>query len=348
MDSTASQRQQNQMSQSTRISASNGFSSDLSSPLSSMNNNEIWFNDQVQNLQQQRFRPPQAENSVMNSSLLAQPGMQVRFRPPQGGMPSSMNKSNFTPNQHDMSAIQDYQDPMIQQLMNKPSGELSAADIFQIVQLANKDIHNKIDSLANHCNTEISTLKNHVQILQSDKKKKDDEIQTLKYIITGMQRSINMIDNEERNKNAVIYGVPEEDMVVESGSLNSDEAKVKHILKLIGCTRFNEAAFRDLEIERIGKVREDYNRVMKIKCRSKEDRDELMKDSKKLKDAGEIWKKVYIKKDEHPVYLAEKSRLRQKMRELKKMDENKLKEVVIKDGKLMVDATVVDKNTFFA
>ena len=108
MDSTASQRQQNQMSQSTRISASNGFSSDLSSPLSSMNNNEIWFNDQVQNLQQQRFRPPQAENSVMNSSLLTQPGMQARFRPPQGGMPSSMSKSNFTPNQHDMSAIQEY------------------------------------------------------------------------------------------------------------------------------------------------------------------------------------------------------------------------------------------------
>ena len=71
-----------------------------------------------------------------------------------------------------------------------------------------------------------------------------------------------------------------------------------------------------------------------------------MRNSKNLKEAEERWKKVYIKKDEHPVYLAEKSRLRAKMLELKKKPENDGKEIMIKEGKLMINAAVVDKNIF--
>ena len=73
-----------------------------------------------------------------------------------------------------------------------------------------------------------------------------------------------------------------------------------------------------------------------------------MKNSKNLKEADETWKKVYIKKDEHPVYLSEKKRLRTKMLDLKKKPENDGKEIMIKEGKLTVDATVVDKNIFFS
>ena len=48
------------------------------------------------------------------------------------------------------------------------------------------------------------------------------------------------------------------------------------------------------------------------------------------------------------MYLSEKSRLRAKMLDLKKKTENDGKEIVIKEGKLMIDATVVDKNVFFS
>ena len=88
--------------------------------------------------------------------------------------------------------------------------------------------------------------------------------------------------------------------------------------------------------------------MIKIKCGSKENRNELTKNSNKLKEADETWKRVYIRKDEHPVYLAEKNRLRKKMLELKKVEENKTKEIIIKDGKLLMNGVVVDKNTFFA
>ena len=86
--------------------------------------------------------------------------------------------------------------------------------------------------------------------------------------------------------------------------------------------------------------------MIKIKCGSKENRNELTKNSNKLKEADETWKRVYIRKDEHPVYLAEKNRLRKKMLELKKVEENKTKEIIIKDGKLLMNGVVVDKNTF--
>ena len=340
----------NQSSQNIRYPAANptGLVASAGFPTTTMNNAEFWPNGQV--MFSQPPRPPQlgATNMNHNASISSQASLQQQNVPPQGGMSAFSTNSNVTTTPDNDAAVGNDQDPMIQQLMSKPSGELSAADIFQIVQLANRDIHNKIDSLTKHCNMEISNLKNNVQILQNEKKKKDDEIQTLKYTIIGMQKSINMIDSKEREKNAVIYGVPEDDMTTDAGILRTDDDKLKHILHLIECTEFDGAAFGNIEIERIGKARENYRRVMKVKCRSREDRDELMKNSKKLKDAEEIWKKVYIRKDEHPVYLAEKNRLRRKMMELKRMEENNTKEIVIKDGKLMIDATVVDKNTFFA
>ena len=78
------------------------------------------------------------------------------------------------------------QDPMIQQLMNKPSNELSAADIFQIVQLANRDIHSKIDNLAQNLETKITTLQNQIHILEKENQNKDEDISIMKYTMTAM------------------------------------------------------------------------------------------------------------------------------------------------------------------
>ena len=77
-------------------------------------------------------------------------------------------------------------------------------------------------------------------------------------------------------------------------------------------------------------------------------RDELLKNSNKLKNATEIWKKVYIKKDRHPVYVAENNRLRTKMMILRQKPENKDKKIVISNGKLYVNDDIVEKNSFFS
>ena len=55
--------------------------------------------------------------------------------------------------------------------------------------------------------------------------------------------------------------------------------------------------------------------------------------------------KVYLKKDTHPVYVQETGRLRNKMKTLKDIPENK--EVKIVNGNLEVDGVIVDRNTCF-
>ena len=59
----------------------------------------------------------------------------------------------------------------------------------------------------------------------------------------------------------------------------------------------------------------------------------FLKNTANLKDANEPWKRVFIKKDLHPVYVKENNRIRKKMYALKQDPANnnkirsKLKEV---------------------
>ena len=66
-----------------------------------------------------------------------------------------------------------------------------------------------------------------------------------------------------------------------------------------------------------------------------------------MKDAPAPWNKVFIKKDQHRVYIAENNRLRKKAYDLKRMQGYENKEVKVFNGKVMVDNVVVDKNMFF-
>ena len=68
----------------------------------------------------------------------------------------------------------------------------------------------------------------------------------------------------------------------------------------------------------------------------------------KLKNAPAVWGKVYIKKDEHPVYTAEYNRLCREFKKLKEKNENTNKTVAFKAGKIFIDGVIVDKNTFFS
>ena len=103
----------------------------------------------------------------------------------------------------------------------------------------------------------------------------------------------------------------------------------------------------NLDITRLGKEKPGYNRMLKIKLQSITDRDEFLKNAKKLKDAPQVWSKVYLKKDQHPVYIAENNRLRKKMYDLKKTPGYESKNVKLVNGKLYVGEDIVDRNTFF-
>ena len=102
--------------------------------------------------------------------------------------------------------------------------------------------------------------------------------------------------------------LPESEMVItkdgnetagENVTLTNDNEKVRYLLKLMSCNHFSERMINNFKIARLGKARDGYNRVIKII----EDRDEFLKNSGKLKNSPKIWKKVYIKNDQHPVYI---------------------------------------------
>ena len=99
------------------------------------------------------------------------------------------------------------------------------------------------------------------------------------------------------------------------------------------------------ECIRIGKPKQDYPRLIKLKVKSKDQRNTITEKAMKLKTVPYL-KKTYIKKDTHPVYVQETSRLRAKMKKLKEIPGNEDK-VKIVNGNLEVDGKIIDKNTFF-
>ena len=116
------------------------------------------------------------------------------------------------------------------------------------------------------------------------------------------------------------------------------------MLQITENNHFGEDGIKNLTVTRIGAERTGYKRIMKVIFSTNTERDEFLKNAEKLKSAPDPWNKVFIRKDQHKVYVDENNRLRSKARELRK---NTQKEVKIFKGKLLVDNIVVDQNLFF-
>lgn len=61
-------------------------------------------------------------------------------------------------------------------LINKSGSELSAIDIFKIVEAANIPTIKKIEDLSTDVAAKMIQLENRVKILESDNEKKDEDI----------------------------------------------------------------------------------------------------------------------------------------------------------------------------
>ena len=96
---------------------------------------------------------------------------------------------------------------------------------------------------------------------------------------------------------------------------------------------------------RIGQPRNNSIRLIKVNMKHKNRRDAVIEKSPRLKTKTPPWNKVYVKKDVHPVYSKENSRLYKKMMSLRTANEGK--EIKLVKGALHVDGKVVDKNLFF-
>ena len=227
---------------------------------------------------------------------------------------------------------------------SKSLSSLTVADLVQILQ----PIQTSVQELKSSVDKQLGLLQNKVNVMEGQLKKEMAKNDQLTGIIVNMQKCLNQIDSDKRITNLMINGLPEEEMMDDQISLPTDKEKFHHLLQKIGINDL-EQSMEQFQFSRIGeRTNNGRNRLLKINVGSKEIRDKICNESKKVKLLPEPWKMVYINKDVHPVYLKENQRIRKKMAELKRTPgfEHETGRVKLENGVLMVDGRQVDQNLF--
>ena len=236
-------------------------------------------------------------------------------------------------------------DKSIDDILNSSLPDLTVVQFIKIITVI-------IKPLKEESSKKIVDLENKVAVLETENKQLKENTGIMSDIIVGMQRSLNKLDSEERTKNLIVSGLPEDDTDGHvfhdpSGPLATDGLKIKAVLSKLQVPELNDNVLNNLTIERIGKVREGHKRLVKVVLPSVKIRNVILDNTKKLKTLAEPWSKVYVNKDLHPVYQQENRRISSRFKELKNDPGNTGKTVALTKGKLLVEGNVVDQNRFF-
>lgn len=169
--------------------------------------------------------------------------------------------------------------------------------------------------------TEVTDLRKAVTAPDSVINKKFDDLQTQidkqAEIIDRQQRFLESLDRKEREKNLIILGVPEVETSLEG--VTTDEQKIDKIWMKIGHDRNTITSHR-----RLGNRDGNGNRARPILLTviTREAKDNVLEKAKLLKSSGDVYKRIYIKKDVHPSIRLEWKRLREVEKREKDRPEN--------------------------
>lgn len=153
-------------------------------------------------------------------------------------------------------------------------------------------------------------------------------------LVDTVAKQQSFIDYEFRRNRLVLSGVPE--------THNSDgESFVKDIFS--ACLEHPVDMTDVDELKRLGKRTDGKTRPLLVRFKRRQMRDEILKNAKKLRSAGNNLKKVYINPDLDKHTRMEQARLRKKMKELRAADGNAGKQIRIQGNKLFVDEVVIDQ-----
>ena len=125
------------------------------------------------------------------------------------------------------------------------------------------------------------------------------DFNTLQGVITHQERFLERLDARDREKNFVITGLPEE---TEFGGASTDLGKCKKVCEIIG-------ANVEMDVVRIGKAVPGRHRPILGRVKNRETRDAVLTNTKVLKEAGPLYKNIYVKKDVYPAVRREWKRL---------------------------------------
>ena len=175
----------------------------------------------------------------------------------------------------------------------------------------------------------INTLKEEVKCLS-------EKLNTAYESIHQQQLFLEYLEGKDCRKNLVIYGLSESEDELGSNDLD----KLKTVLNKAKCPTIDLTNFT---FRRLGGPN-PRGRPLHITLNSQQQRDTILDTAKELKNAGEIFSKIYINKDIHPVVRKEIGRLKKKAKEENSKSENSGIDViydpknrVIKKGNIIID-----------
>lgn len=152
-----------------------------------------------------------------------------------------------------------------------------------------------------------------------------------------------MLDERDRANNVIITGVAEEPDTMG----DTDLAKAMNIFGKLDIQGSEDT----INTRRLGKLIEGRTRVLLVSFSQKDQRQDVLKSAKRLKEAGESYSNVYIKKDMHPGIRKELNRLRKVEKQEKEKAANQGKDIKFdhKQRTVSIDGVVIDrfKPSFF-
>lgn len=200
-------------------------------------------------------------------------------------------------------------------------------------------IETKLDDFLTKWSKEKEELHKEIKDLRREKEK-------ITETLAQHQKMLEMIEADRRASNLIITGVPEEQM----GDADTDTKKVELILSTIG-----QPAVQVKSVERLGNQQQvqrppaggggrPRRRPLKVVLKNAGARKDVLDCAHKLKNSGDQFKSVYVKKDTHPLVRKELGRLREVTKREKERPENRGKHVRFdgKERKVYVDDVVVD------
>ena len=224
----------------------------------------------------------------------------------------------------------------------------SIQDLYVMLSAQMNDLGSRMSALENLMTNRLSVAENRLKLHDEELARKDEQIAHLTNTMINMQRSLNSIDSQKRSRNLIISGLTEGQLTAENVTVESDLEKVNLILSAVGLAEKQLAD--DEGLSRIGKPNENRRpRLLQVVCDSNEIREEVMKASPTLKEKGDVLSKIYINRDVHPVYQKENGRLRKRLSDIKRTENEKGNECDAKivKGKLIWNENVIDQNMFF-
>lgn len=241
--------------------------------------------------------------------------------------------------------------------MARPISELKKLSRAQIARLNKDDLVESIltspdreadnpqlavlSATLNALRDEVAQLKTALTAPDSIINKKfagmQEQIDQQANIIEKQQQFMEMIDRKEREKNLVVLGLPDENESLQGATEDGD--KIKKVWGKIRADQNQIESYR-----RLGVRRGNRPRPVLITMKTRNAKDDVLGNTKALKDAGESFDKVYIKKDLHPSVRAEWKRLREATEYEKQRPENAGCEIRLdtRERKLYRDNVVID------